>query len=126
MDGVVDTTVGYTGGNSTEPTYATVCAGDGHTEAIRLELDPEKLPYEEFIQTFLDDPRVASNPNPREKPQYKTAIWPLDERQREIARAAVKASGKDVPIEDVAARWHDAEDWHQHFLRDFKDLPPMI
>jgi peptide methionine sulfoxide reductase MsrA len=39
--------VGYTGGQAASPTYRTVCAGDGHTEAVRLVFDPKVLSYEE-------------------------------------------------------------------------------
>ena len=31
--------VGYTGGDSENPTYGTVCGGDGHTEAVKIEFD---------------------------------------------------------------------------------------
>ena len=72
---------------------------------------------------FVEDPRVASYPSPRDKAQYRTAIWPQDERQRAIAERVVAASGKAVPVERPATPWHDAEEWHQHFYRDFKDLP---
>jgi peptide methionine sulfoxide reductase MsrA len=36
MKGIEATTVGYTGGETDMPTYTSVCAGDGHTEAIKL------------------------------------------------------------------------------------------
>ena len=122
MPGVVDTWVGYTGGASEDPTYDSVCSGDGHTEALRLQLDPS-LSYEEFLEAFVDNPRVASFPRPGEKVQYKTAIWPQNEEQMRIAQSVVEASGKAVPVEAPAAAWHDAEEWHQHFYRDFKDFP---
>lgn len=126
MAGVVNTWVGYTGGSSPDPTYESVCAGDGHTEALRVQLDPAALSYEDFLEVFVDDPRVASHPSPRDrgKPQYKTAIWAQDATQREVAARVVAASGKAVPVEDASATaWWDAEDWHQHFYRDFKDFP---
>ena len=57
--------MGYTGGDAAEPTYESVCRGDGHTEALLLRLDPAVLSYEQLIRRWLDDPRVATYPNPR-------------------------------------------------------------
>jgi peptide-methionine (S)-S-oxide reductase len=86
MAGVLDSSVGYTGGATSDPTYESVCAGDGHTEALRLRLDPAVLTYEELIATFLDDPRVPTHRDPREKAQYKTAIFAKSPRQAAIVR----------------------------------------
>ena len=122
MAGVVDSAVGYIGGASASPTYDTVCSGDGHTEALRLTLDESVLSYEQFLEAFVDNPRVATHPRPGEKVQYKTAVWAQGEAQAEIARRVVEDSGKAVPVERATA-WTDAEDWHQHFYKDFKDFP---
>lgn len=126
MAGVVETWVGYLGGDGDAPTYESVCAGDGHTEAMRLKLDPSVITYEQFLETWLDDPRVANYPSARDamKAQYKTAVWPQDEEQAAVAVRLVEASGKAVAVEEVAT-WHDAEEWHQHFYRDFKDVPSI-
>lgn len=50
VEGVVKTSVGYTGGDNPEPTYNTVCSNDGHTEAIKVTYDPSKVSYEELLQ----------------------------------------------------------------------------
>ena len=50
VEGVVKTSVGYTGGDNPEPTYNTVCSNDGHTEAIRVTYDPSKVRYEDLLQ----------------------------------------------------------------------------
>lgn len=124
---MLDSRVGYTGGSTDHPTYESVCANDGHTEALRLEFDPAVLSYEDLIAAFCDDPRVASfNGGPGllhlGRAQYMTAIWAQDEAQAQTAERVVAASGKVVPVY-AAAPWHDAEDYHQHFLGEFKDLP---
>jgi len=104
----VRTTVGYTGGTSSSPTYDSVCSGDGHTEALKVEYDPSVLPYEELMRTVLQqaDPDSWSV-------QYQDAVWPQNEEQREIARSVAQRLGKArVPILD-ATPWHDAEEYHQ-------------
>jgi hypothetical protein len=50
LPGVVKTRVGYTGGLSPNPTYGSVCAGDGHTEALRIWYDPAVVSYEELLK----------------------------------------------------------------------------
>ena len=110
--------VGYIGGENTAPTYRSVCSGDGHTEALRLELDPELISYEAFLEQWLEDPRVRTYAVRNEKLQYMTAIWVQDDEQRVAAEKLVKESGKEVPVFSQC-QWHDAEDWHQHFLTDF-------
>jgi len=126
MAGVLDSSVGYTGGATSDPTYESVCAGDGHTEALRLRLDPAVLTYEELIATFLDDPRVPTHRDPREKAQYKTAIFAQSPRQAAIVRRQLSTAGKDVELVERPHDWYDAEEWHQHFYSGFKDLPDEI
>lgn len=136
MAGVQDSWVGYVrsplpepSGRSDSPaldppTYESVCNGDGHTEALRLRLDPRTLPYEALLRKFCSDPRISDHPNGGRGSavQYRTAIWAQTPRQHAIAQRVVAASGKDIPIE-LGVAWHEAEDWHQHFLTDFKDFP---
>lgn len=52
LPGVLSTRVGYTGGSKPNPTYDSVCSGDGHTEAVKVEFDPHELPYEGLLKVF--------------------------------------------------------------------------
>ena len=122
---MVDSRVGYTGGTAASPTYKSVCSGDGHTEALRLEFDPTTLSYEQLMERFFSDPHVPSHPRPGEKAQYRTAVWAQDEEQAEIALRVGTAAGKAVPVLP-RTEWHDAEDYHQHFMGEFKDLPDEL
>ena len=99
-----------------------MCAGDGHTEALKLVFDPAKISFEALITRFFEDPRVRSVHSSHEKAQYKTAVWAQDEAQAAAARRVAWAVGKDVPVLP-RGDWHDAEEWHQHFLLGFKDIP---
>lgn len=118
MPGVLDSHVGYTGGDTVDPpTYRSVCRNDGHTEAIRLEFDPTVLSFEELMRTFFEDPHVAGYyPGASaEKPQYMSAVFAQDEAQEATARHVSTEVGKEVPI--IRTReWHDAEEYHQFFL----------
>mmetsp|Transcript_74858 Transcript_74858/g.195133 ORF Transcript_74858/g.195133 Transcript_74858/m.195133 type:complete len:115 (+) Transcript_74858:184-528(+) len=104
--------VGYTGGESVDPTYKSVCSGDGHTEALKVEFDPSKVDYADLLEVFYRNCRAESSG----KPQYKSAIWVHSEEQREKAKAAAEARGKldKLDIEDPKP-WYDAEDYHQKY-----------
>ena len=111
MQGVVSSYVGYTGGQSEKPTYNSVCRGDGHTEALKLEYDPSVVSYEELMHLVL---RQASAGHT--KPQYMSAVWAQNKEQAAIAQKVAKELGKEsVPVLE-AAPWHDAEEYHQKYI----------
>ena len=109
-------TVGYTGGAAPSPTYASVCAGDGHTEAVRVEFDPRELSYEALVRGFVEDPRVRGRVDAKADAQYLTAIWTTDDAQRETATRVCADAGKETVPVLAATRWYDAEDRHQQFF----------
>lgn len=117
LDGVLSTRVGYTGGSSPDPTYNSVCSGDGHTEAVKVEFNPEQLPYDGLLKVFFKehDPTLSKG-----KPQYKSAIWYHTEQQKEVAEQMIKEisskSSKPVATDLApATHWTDAEDYHQNY-----------
>ena len=110
----MSTAVGYAGGETEHPTYKTVCAGDGHTEAIRVEFDPARLAYEDVLRMFF---REHDATRAKHKAQYKSAIWAQSEAQREVAERLVAAVGPDVQTEvHGAVPFWEAEEYHQHYL----------
>jgi len=109
--------VGYTGGTSPDPTYKSVCRGDGHTEALQIEFDSGIVSYEQLLEVFWSEHMATT----RSKPQYKSAIWYHDEEQK---RQALKKKdevsdrrGARV-VTDVLpqSKWYDAEEYHQKYL----------
>lgn len=111
MPGVVSTSVGYTGGTSKNPTYESVCRGDGHTEALKIQFDPSVISYEEVMRKVL--PEASGF---KAKRQYMSAVWAQNEAQKKVAENVAKSLGKDsVPILP-AQHWQDAEEYHQHYV----------
>ena len=54
VPGVVDTEVGYTGGNEGATSYEQVKSGTtGQAEAVRIRFDPSKLSYEELLEKWF-------------------------------------------------------------------------
>jgi peptide-methionine (S)-S-oxide reductase len=127
LDGVLDATVGYTGGHTDNPTYREVC-GDitGHAEAVLVEFDPEKISYEELLRQFwsMHDPTTLNRQGPDIGSQYRSAVFfhtPEQEAQARNSRDAAQASGRfDRPIvtEIIPAQtFYPAEEYHQQYLR---------
>jgi len=111
LNGVIGTSVGYTGGTNPQPTYKSVCRNDGHTEALRVEFDPNVLSYEDIVRRVL----ASASEQRRAKVQYMNAIWPQNQAQQKVAKRVATELGKEgVPIL-AKADWHDAEDYHQKY-----------
>jgi peptide methionine sulfoxide reductase msrA/msrB len=126
IPGVLETQVGYTGGDVPNATYDVVKKGkSGHAESVKVIFDPSKLSYEALLDWFfrMHDPTTKNRQGNDVGTQYRSAIFYTDETQRQTAEA-VKArtdkSGKwKAPIvtEIVpAGKWYDAEAYHQDYL----------
>jgi len=131
LPGVLSTDVGYTGGTTSNPTYEQVCTGTtGHAEAVRVVFDPSVVSYEEVLRYFfrLHDPTTKNRQHNDRGTQYRSAIFYLDEHQREIAekvRTEVDDSGtwpRPVVTEIVpATTFWPAEEHHQDYLEQHPD-----
>ena len=125
--GVTSAISGYTGGETVDPTYRAVCTGDtGHTEAVRIEFDPEIISYETLLEIFWReiDPTDAGGQFVDRGSQYRSAIFYHSERQRELAersKAALAASGrftKPIVTEILpVAAYYEAEAYHQDYYQ---------
>lgn len=127
IPGVVEVVSGYTGGQSTNPTYSTVSAGGtGHTEAAQVYYDPTKITYNGIVQALwrIADPTDDKGQFVDRGTQYRPAIFYQNEQEKQIAQAAkqsLQASGvydKPVVIEIVpASDFYPAEEYHQDYYK---------
>jgi peptide methionine sulfoxide reductase msrA/msrB len=127
VDGVVEAISGYTGGDEKDPTYTQVSSGmTGHTEAVQVLYDPEKVSYTELLEVFWRhmDPTDAGGQFVDRGSQYRPAIFYHDEEQRRLAeesRQKLEQTGRfDKPIatEIVAlGQFYPAEVYHQDYYR---------
>jgi len=112
---VKQSVVGYTGGPTAavDPTYQTVCAGDGHSEAIQLEFDEKDLSYEDLVDTFCR----MHHPNTSGKKQYRSAIMYHNEQQKKVAEKVLNRNhiANASEILQPAKSWYDAEEYHQKY-----------
>ncbi len=126
MDGVVSTSVGYTGGAMENPTYEDVCyRGTGHAEAVDIQFDPAKISYEKLLETFWDNhnPTTKDRQGPDVGSQYRSAVFfhsPEQQKAAEAVKAKIEASGRwkqPVVTQIVPAQtYYPAEDYHQKYL----------
>ena len=129
--GVVDITVGYTGGSFPDPTYEDVTTGmTGHAEAVNIEFDPSKISYEELVNLFfrLHDPTTLNRQHNDIGSQYRSAIFYHSEEQKKIAEKAIEAVNKSgkwkkpvVTEVSEAKKFYTAEDYHQDYLQKNPD-----
>ena len=126
VEGVLSTTVGYTGGTLENPTYEQVCTGEtGHAEAVALEFDPSRIAYEQLLDFFwrIHDPTTLNQQGPDVGHQYRSVIFYHDEEQKKAAltsKANLEKSGayeNPIVTEIVpASTFYPAEEYHQRYF----------
>src|SRR3984885_12392692 len=97
LPGVISTRVGYTGGQTSDPTYKEVCTDrTGHAEAVEVTYDPAKLAYEKLLEVFWEnhEPTQVNRQGPDFGSQYRTAIFFTTPEQETAARASKEALEK--------------------------------
>lgn len=123
MPGVIDTRVGYTGGDVKNATYRN---HGTHAEGIEILFDPERISYRALLEFFfqIHDPTTVNRQGNDMGMSYRSAIYYVSEDQRDCALdtiADVEASGlwpgKVVTeVEPVGDFW-EAEPEHQDYLQ---------
>lgn len=126
LPGVLAAESGYTGGRTANPSYEQVSAGNtGHTEAIRVSYDPQRLSYPQLLDYFWRhiDPTVRNRQFCDVGTQYRSGIYWQNEVERKAAessRDALLASGKLPHIETeivAATTFYPAEEYHQDYYK---------
>ncbi len=127
IPGVTRTEVGYTGGRTPNPRYEAVHSGaTGHAEAVRVEYDPDRLPFEVLLRWFfrMHDPTTLNRQGNDVGTSYRSAIFFHTEEQRKAAEALKRrideAGGWGAPLVteiSPAGPFYPAEDYHQDYLQ---------
>ncbi len=127
LPGIISTIVGYTGGEVENPSYEEVTTGTtGHAEAVKIEFDSTQISYSELLRVFWRniDPTNPFGQFADRGSQYRTAIFYLDEKQKEAAfhsKKELEESGKfkDPIVTQIvpAELFYPAEDYHQEYYK---------
>ncbi len=126
VNGVISTTVGYSGGSFKNPTYEDVCSGKtGHAEVVQAEFDPAMVSYDELLTVFWDihDPTTKNRQGPDVGEQYRSAIFYHDHEQKvraESSKEKLEKSGryKNPIVTEItsATEFYQAEEYHQQYF----------
>jgi peptide-methionine (S)-S-oxide reductase len=124
IEGVVSTSVGYTGGSTLDPTYAQVCSdATGHAEAVDVWFDPALVSYDELLDVFwsIHDPTTPNRQGWDLGSQYRSAIFFHDEDQEKVAIASRDARQVSLArpiVTEIAAApaFYEAEEYHQRYF----------
>ncbi len=127
IDGVIDTTSGYTGGTKENPTYREVSGGGtGHTESVQVTYDSSKVKYETLLKTFWRniDPLDAKGQFCDKGTQYRSGIFYTDPEQKQLAEASkAELANSDRFQQPIATEitpassFYPAEDYHQNYYQ---------
>lgn len=113
-EGVISTQVGFSGGETKNPTYQSVSTGKtGHAEAIQVTFDPKKTSYEKMLDLFWKnvDPTDGTGQFVDRGSQYRPAIFYHTEEQKKFAEEsksrldASKKFSKPIAVEIVAFKF---------------------
>ncbi len=128
-NGVTSTAVGYTGGNTDNPTYDDVCSDStGHAEAVEVDFDPDLVSYQELLKIFFENhnPTTINRQGPDIGTQYRSGIFFHDEEQERIALdniqklnplAKEKFGSEIVTSVLPASKFFMAEEYHQKYFQ---------
>ncbi len=127
MKGVVSVESGYMGGHVENPSYQDVCTGrTGHVEVVRVTFDPAVVTFRDILEVFfaIHDPTSRDRQGNDVGPQYRSAIFYSDERQRGAAERMMNELGPDIVTElRPAETFYVAEDYHQEYFASHPNAP---
>lgn len=126
LPGVLETEVGYMGGDHTNPTYEQVRTGaTHHAETVKVVFDPSILSFENLLLYFfkIHDPTTQDQQGNDIGSQYRSVIFAdstdqIDIAQKTIDRVNKSGAWKTPVVTQIAtgATFWKAEDYHQKYL----------
>ena len=123
LKGVIKTTVGFMGGNTSNPSYEQVCSDKtGHTEVVLVEFNPKKISFESLLTEFwkMHNPTQLNRQGPDIGVQYRSVIFYFNEKQKKAAEKSLKEHQKKfkekiVTAIEPAKEFFEAEEYHQKY-----------
>jgi peptide-methionine (S)-S-oxide reductase len=127
LPGIESVISGFTGGHVKNPSYKEVVrGGTGHTEAVEITYDPEKIGYEELVEIYWrqTDPTDAGGQFADRGDSYRPVIYYSDENEKRIAEESKRKLGEEGPFSDPIVTqieplqpFYPAEESHQDFYK---------
>ncbi len=137
VKGVKSATSGYSGGTVASPSYEAVSSGTtGHAESVRVVYDPTQVSYGELLRVFFSvahDPTQLNRQGPDVGPNYRSAIFYVNEEQKQLAHAYIdqltraRAFPRPIVTQVVPFRaFFPAEAYHQDYALRHPDNPYIV
>jgi peptide-methionine (S)-S-oxide reductase len=138
LKGVVDTTVGYSGGTAATATYDQVSSETtGHAESVEVVYDPSRITYGQLLRIFFSvahDPTELNRQGPDVGASYRSVIFYANDDQKRLAQAYIAqldqamAFGKKKIVTEVTPlkAFYRAEDYHQDYALHNPDNPYIM
>jgi peptide-methionine (S)-S-oxide reductase len=133
IDGVLSMIPGYAGGDTKDPTYREVAAGNtGHAEVAQIEYDPDKISFEDLLEVFwyTHNPTTLNRQGNDVGTQYRSAIFYHDQEQKQIAeRSKQKLEEKEAYDDPIVTtlepleKFYPAEDYHKNYYDNNRMQP---
>lgn len=124
--GVIDSFVGYAGGELKNPTYNDVKKGTtNHAEAVQILFDPKQTTVQNILTFFfkMHDPTTLNQQGNDRGTQYRSAIFYHNDAQKAVAQKMIEhvnASGAwKAPVVTQLVpytQFWKAEEYHQKYL----------
>ena len=124
ISGVLETEVGYAGGNSNNTNYEEVCTGKTeHAETVKITYDEKIISYEKLLEVFfkIHDPTQKDMQYPDVGTQYRSEIFYENVQQKNIAEKYKnlfneKFNGKIETNISKIKNYCKAEEYHQKYI----------
>lgn len=134
VEGIINITSGYSGGDRTNPSYEEVCSGNtGHAEVVELEFNSEIVSLETILKIFFDvhDPTTLNRQDNDSGTQYRSVIYCKDENQINISnkvRDNIQIGFKNPIVTQIELLkdFYPAEEYHQDYYRKNPDQPYCV
>jgi peptide-methionine (S)-S-oxide reductase len=135
--GVRNAVSGYAGGAADTAHYEVVSeGGTGHAESVEVTFDPQQVSYGTLLRIFFSvvhDPTQLNRQGPDTGTQYRSALFPVDAAQREVAQAYIaQLDAAHVFSRPIVTRvesgrsFYPAEAYHQDFLVRHPSYPYIV
>ena len=122
--GIIETEVGYAGGEKSTVTYEEVCTGNtGHAEVVKLIFDEKIISFKKILELFfiMHDPTQKDMQYPDVGTQYRSEIFYETDKQKQEAYEVFKEfnqrlNGKIQTNISKIKNYCKAEEYHQKYI----------
>ena len=124
LTGIESTSVGYSGGDTLNPTYEEVCQGNtNHAEVVMLNFDEKIISYKQLLEKFwkCHDATQLNRQGPDVGSQYRSVIFYFNDNQKFVAEQSKQENQlliNNLIVTEISEvkKFYLAEDYHQRYI----------